>query len=684
MDLKTPIELIPRIGSAYAKKLEKLGLSTVQDLLFYFPHRYEDFSHLTKVKDVVEKQKVCLKGKIIEINNHVTFRHRLVITEALFKDPTGTLKVVWFNQPYLAEDLLDQEVYLAGQIKRNKEGIYLSSPIQEKVKKGEKPVHLARLVPVYPETKGLTSRWLRYIIKNLLPLGEQLEDPLPDSLRKKYHLIGLSEAIAAIHFPSSLAAAAKAKERLAFEELFLLQLQGLRLKQQNQAQPAFAIPINLPVIKQFIQSLDFSLTDSQRKTAWQILQDLTKAQPMSRLLEGDVGSGKTVVAAIAILNTAKAKYQSALMAPTSVLAQQHFQTFQEFFKGFRLRIALLTNDASFINQKKVSPETLLKDLKDGKINLLIGTHSLIQDRVQFKNLAFVIVDEQHRFGVNQRAKLRKTDNFVPHFLSITATPIPRTLALTLYGDLDLSLLTEIPKNRLAVQTSIVKPSERSAAYQFIRKEIKAKHQVFVVCPRIEAGSDEVKTATEEYKKLSKEIFPEFKVGLLHGRLKPAEKEKVLQDFQKNKIQILVATSVVEVGLDIPNATVMMIEGAERFGLAQLHQLRGRVGRSFQQSYCFLFTESASATTRQRLKALEKSQDGFALAEKDLQLRGPGDIYGHNQWGIPDLAMANLNNLPLIEKTRQAAKELLDQDPDLSHFPLLRKELKRFHEKTFLE
>lgn len=684
MELKTPIELIPRIGSAYAKKLEKLGLTTVQDLLFYFPYRYEDFSKITKINKVKEKQKVCLKGKITEINNHVTFRHRLVITEALLRDKTGTIRVVWFNQPYLAEDLLNQEVYLAGRVKRDKKGIYLSSPIQEKARKGEKPVHLARLVPIYPETKGLTSRWLRYIMKNILPLREELEEPLPEKIRQKYHLLDLPTAIAAIHFPPSLKMADKARERLAFEELFLLQLQGLQLKQQNQAQPAFAIPIDIPLIKKFTQSLGFTLTNAQRKAAWQILQDLSKAQPMSRLLEGDVGAGKTVVAAIAILNTAKAKYQSAFMAPTAILAQQHFQTFRRLFKGFRLQIALLTNELSFLNTKKITPEALLKELQAGKIDLLIGTHSLIQDRVQFKNLAFVIIDEQHRFGVNQRAKLRKTDNFVPHFLSMTATPIPRTLALTLYGDLDISLLAERPKNRLPVQTKIIDPSERPAAYQFIRKELKAGHQAFVVCPRIEAGGDEVKTAKEEYKKLSKEIFPEFKVGLLHGRLKAAEKEQVLKDFQKNKIKVLVATSMVEVGLDIPKATVMMIEGAERFGLAQLHQLRGRVGRSIYQSYCFLFTESASATTRRRLKALEKCQDGFELAEKDLQLRGPGDIYGHNQWGIPDLAMANLNNLALVEKTRQAAQELLEDNPNLSHFPLLRKKLKRFQKKTFLE
>jgi len=684
MDLETPIEAVPRIGAAYARKLKKLGLETVQDLLFYFPHRYENLSQITPVKEVKEKTKVCLQGKITEISSHPTFRHRLTITEALFQDGTGTLKVVWFNQPYLAEELLNQEVYLAGRIKRGKEGIYLSSPVQEKVKKGEESLHLARLVPIYPETKGLTSRWLRYIIKSLLPVKKQLKDPLPPEIRKKYKLLSLSLAIDAIHFPQSLAKAEKARARFAFEELFILQLQALQSKMKNASQSASAIPIDIPLVQKFVQSLDFQLTPSQKKAAWQILKDLAKSQPMSRLLEGDVGSGKTVVAAMAVLNTAHAKYQAALMVPTSVLAQQHFQTFSRLFQGFRLKIGLLTNEASRLNRRSLPPEELLEKLATGKVDFLIGTHSLIQNRVQFSNLALVIIDEQHRFGVRQRARLKKVSGqkTVPHFLSLTATPIPRTLALTLYGDLDLSLLTEVPANRLPVQTKIIGPGEKSASYQFIRQEAKARHQAFIVCPRIESEEEAVKTVKAEYKKLSREIFPELKIGLLHGRLKPAEKEKVIRDFQAHRLQILVSTSVIEVGIDIPRATVMMIEGAERFGLAQLHQLRGRVGRSSRQSFCFLSTEFTTAN--RRLRALVNCQDGFELAEKDLELRGPGDIYGASQWGIPDLAMANLNNLPLIEKTRQVAKELLAKNPELQNLPLLRQKLKLLQKTTHLE
>ena len=686
MDLNTPIEAVPRIGPSYAQKLKKLGLKTVQDLFFYFPRRYEDLSHITKVNQVQEKQKVCLKGKILEINNQPIFRRHLTLTEALFQDETGSLKVIWFNQPYLAEGLLNQEVYLAGRIKQGKEGIYLSGPVQEKVKDGFPPTHLARLVPIYPETKGLTSRWLRYVINSLLPIRKQLKDTLPPEIRKKHKLSSLSLAIDAIHFPQSLAKAEKARARFSFEELFLLQLQALRLKMKNASQPASAIPIDIPLVQKFVQSLDFQLTPSQKKASWQILKDLTESRPMSRLLEGDVASGKTVVAAMAILNTTKAKHQVALMAPTSVLAHQHFQTFSKLFKGFRVRIGLLTNEASRLNSRNISPEELLEKLKEGKIDFLIGTHSLIQDRVQFKNLALVVIDEQHRFGVRQRAKLRKISgqNIVPHFLVATATPIPRTLALTLYGDLDISLLTEIPANRWPIKTKIIDPGQRSATYQFIRKEIKAGHRAFVVCPRIESEDEEVKTAKAEYKKLSQDIFPEFKVGLLHGRLKAGEKEKTIRSFQANRINILVSTSVIEVGIDIAQATVMMIEGAERFGLAQLHQLRGRVGRSQYQSYCFLLTDSSSVTANRRLKALVKCQDGFELAEKDLKLRGPGDIYGTSQWGLPDLAMANLGNLPLIEKTRQAAKDLLNKDPNLVDFPLLKQKLKHLQQKAYLE
>jgi ATP-dependent DNA helicase RecG len=690
MNLQTLLGEIPHIGPSHQQTLYRLGLKTVSDLLFYFPNRYQDFSHITPVAKVIAGQIVCLKGKIIDIKSNRTFYRRLTITEALLQDKSGAIRVIWFNQPFLSEQLNQAEVCLMGKITRKDGSLCLNSPSHELVKGKKKTdwIHGGRIVPVYPETKGLNSRWLRSIIYPLLRKIEgEIIDPLPAEIREKYHLPSLKEVVREIHFPSSLTKATLAKDRFAFEELFLIQLLALQNKQKNQKNPSFAIPIDLDLVKGFIETLPFQLTNSQRKVTWRILRDMESSQPMSRLLEGDVSSGKTIVATIAALNAIRAGFQVALMAPTSVLAQQHFQTISRLLKEFKISLALLTGETQKIKGRKSSATQILKQLKEGKIDLLIGTHSLIQDRVNFKKLALVVIDEQHRFGVNQRTKLRKQQaKIIPHFLSMTATPIPRTLALTLYGDLDLSLLKEKPKNLREIETKIVNPRHRINAYKFIEKQIAEGRQAFVVCPRIESenGAEEIKTVKKEFAKLTKEIFPDLKVKMLHGQMKAEEKEKVIKAFREGKIDILISTSVVEVGIDIPNASVMMIEGAERFGLAQLHQLRGRVGRSQYQSYCFLFAESSSQNTRQRLAALVHSQDGFELAEKDLQIRGPGSIYGHTQWGIPDLAMANLKNLALVEKTREAAQELLKRYPDLEPFPKLRERVKNFHSKIHLE
>jgi ATP-dependent DNA helicase RecG len=460
-----------------------------------------------------------------------------------------------------------------------------------------------------------------------------------------------------------------------------------------------------------VDSLPFKLTDAQKKCGWQILKDVEKSRPMNRLLEGDVGSGKTVVAALAILNTAKAHFQVAFMAPTEILAKQHFQGVSKLLQNFSLNVGLLTGKSDKYVSKKLknqvieaSRKKILEKSLNGEIDLLIGTHALIQDQVKFKNLALVILDEQHRFGVEQRARLiakekQKNNGRVPHLLSMTATPIPRTLALTIYGDLDLSLIDELPKGRKKIITKIISPANRSKAYDFIKKQVKTGRQVFVICPRIEPKNNdelkkiplsqltqknkallswaEVKAVKEEYEKLSQKIFPDFRVGMLHGKLSSKEKEKTMSEFKKKKIQILVSTSVVEVGVDIPEATVMMIEGAERFGLAQLHQFRGRVGRSRYQSFCFLFTDSPAKKTRMRLKALVNCNNGFELSEKDLQIRGPGNLIGNKQWGIPDLAMSALKDIFLVEKIRKTAKDLLDSDPELKKYPLLAKKLVEF-------
>jgi ATP-dependent DNA helicase RecG len=718
--LSFPIEKLSFVKLVYQKKLKKLGIKTISDLLFHFPHRYEDFSQIIPISQVRINQSCCILGKILEIENKKTWKKKMILTQAILKDKTGALKVVWFNQPYLIRVLKPKNlVCLAGKILLDKEGLYLSNPTYEKLPVIDKIrlanlIHTGRLVPVYPETEGLSSRWLRSIIKPLLlKFREKLKDPLPEKILKKENLLPIKEAIWQIHFPDSKKMAEKARERFSFEEIFFIQLYVLKQRMKLNKYSAIPIPLNLEFLQNLVKSLPFKLTNAQKKSAWQILKDLEKERPMNRLLEGDVGSGKTVVATLAILNVAKAGYQTAFMAPTEILAKQHFQTIWQILKNFNLNIGLLTGkEDKFFSKKlknqpiEISRKKLLEKTKEGKIDLLIGTHALIQDKVKFGKLALVIVDEQHRFGVEQRARLthstvnnQQSRVKIPHLLSMTATPIPRTLALTLYGDLDLSLIDELPKGRKMVITKVIAPEERKKAYDFIRKEIKKGRQAFVICPRIERqrtkGKEqgakeeifslaEVRAVEEEYERLSKEIFPDLKIGMLHGKMGLKEKEKIMEDFKNKKIDILVSTSVIEVGIDVPNATVMMIEGAERFGLAQLHQFRGRVGRSKYQSFCFLFSESLSEKAKKRLKALIECQNGFELAEKDLEIRGPGDFSGTRQWGIPDLVMSALKDIKLVEKTRETAKEILEKDPELIKYPLLREKLKKFRERVHLE
>ncbi len=698
MNLSTPIAELPRIGPAYQKRLRKLGIKTVQDILFHFPHRYEDFSNIIPISKVKFGEACCIQGKILGIKNTRTWKRKMFLTEAVVEDGTGAIKVIWFNQPYLINVLQPKDnVCLAGKVSLDKNGLYLSNPAHEKppTSTGGGLTHTGRIVPVYPETEGLSSRWLRYILKSLLiKFGNEIQDPLPEKIIKEHKFLPIQKAIWQIHFPDSLNLAKLARERFSFEELFFIELWVLRERMKLANQIAFSIPLNLELVQNFVKSLPFKLTDAQKKSTWQILKDLEKPRPMSRLLEGEVGSGKTVVAAIAALNTIKQGFQAALMAPTEVLAKQHFKTVWELLKNFKINIGLLTGkEDKFFSKKlknqviEISRQKLLEKTRKGEIDLLIGTHALIQDKVRFGNLALVILDEQHRFGVEQRARLCQQSNIrtIPHLLSMTATPIPRTLALSIYGDLDLSLIDELPRGRKKIITRVVPPQERQKTYDFIRKEIKKGRQAFVICPRIEEeGKLEIKAVKAEYEKLSKDVFPDLKVGMLHGKLAGKEKEKIMRDFKNKKVDILVSTSVVEVGVDVPNAAVMLIEGAERFGLAQLYQFRGRVGRAKYQSYCFLFTDSPAKKTHQRLKALISCENGFELAEKDLKIRGPGDFSGARQWGIPDLVMDSLKDIFLVEKTRNSAKEILSEDPSLKKFPLLRERLKKFQEKIHLE
>jgi ATP-dependent DNA helicase RecG len=702
--LATPIADLPRVGPVLTKRLQKLGLQTVTDLLYYYPFRYEDFSAITPVVSIRPDAEVTIRAKINLIANKRSWRRKMYLTECLVSDHSASIKIIWFNQPFITKLLkAGDEAYFSGKAEYSTYGLQLINPSYEKVKKEQ--THTARIVPVYSLTANLTEKQIRYLIKLILPLTKTVAEWIPPEILRQYQLIGLGQALHEVHFPTNKKTLIQARTRLKFNELFLIQLKTQSIRQALSLAKAPPITFNQPLTKKFVDSLPFKLTTSQKSAAWEILRDLHKTRPMNRLLEGDVGSGKTVVAAIAMLNVIDNGFQAAYMAPTEILAQQHYKTLQLLLKKQKIKIGLLTRTNKKSANRTTTHKKLLQQIANGKMPIVIGTHALIQEKVLFKNLGFVIIDEQHRFGVDQRKTLRqKTQNIeprtknqnvqsskfivqslVPHLLSMTATPIPRSLALTLYGDLDLSVIAELPAGRRKILTKIVPPEKRPLAYTFIRDEIKKGRQVFVICPLIEE-SDKlgVKAATAEYERLKKHVFPDLTIGLVHGKLKTAEKERVMQDFSANKINILVATAVVEVGIDVPNASVMMIEGAERFGLAQLHQFRGRVGRAAHQSYCFVFTDSDSEKTMERLNALVTAKNGFELAEKDLSFRGPGEIYGLRQSGFPDLRLAKLTDYPLIQETRSAAETIFIKDPNLSGWPSLREKLHLYSEHIHLE
>jgi ATP-dependent DNA helicase RecG len=679
MSLSTPVGKIAGVGEKYSHLLKSLGIKNIRDLLFYFPRRWDDFSNITSINKVSDNSSVTIKGTVWQIKNQRSKVKRRFLTIATLADETGTIDVIWYGQPYITKNIKNNdEVILSGRVSENKNKFTLQNPTYEALKgngDGLETVHVGRIVPVYAETEGLSSRWLRFKIKPLLFLADKVRDYLPEEIKKSQGLMFLPEAIKQVHFPDDNEKLRKAKYRLAFDELFLIQLSNFKQKLAWQENKGISIRFDQKLINDFVSLLPFKLTDSQKKSSWEILKDLEKQIPMNRLLEGDVGSGKTVVASIAILETVKNGHQVAYMAPTEILAQQHYKTIGKLFELFDVKISLLLGST-----KPKEKEKITNAIKNKKTDLVIGTHALLQEHINFPNLALVIIDEQHRFGVEQRSTLRKKikGKFFPHLLTMTATPIPRTLALALYGDLDLSIISEMPPGRQKVISKIVRPLERKKTYDFIKKEVKIGNRVFVVCPLIEE-SDQlgIKSTKEEYKKLSVRIFPDLKIGMLHGRMKGQEKDEIMKRFKDGKINILVSTSVVEVGIDIPEATVMMIEGAERFGLAQLHQFRGRVGRGIHQSYCFLFTDKPSGNTFKRLYALIRSDNGFELAEKDLSIRGPGEIYGLKQHGIPDLKMASLTDFDLIKEARKEAVKILRVDPKLKSYPGLIKEMQYF-------
>ncbi len=703
MNLSDPIADHFRITERQKTALKKIGLKTIEDLLFYLPHRHESFSERKNIIDLTEGDKTTVFGRVVEIKKNRAMRRRLYYTEATIGDFTSTVKAIWFNQPYIEKILAKgDKVALTGKITHGKSGLYLSNPTYEKVNEYEDLGEGAALLAIYSETPGISSKWLRFAIqKSLKSIGkETLQDPIPVNVLEKYHLPSIYSSLIYIHTPQRLGDAEVARKRFAFEEIFFIQLARLKEREEFKKHHSFKISVGQKEMEAFLKIFPFELTPSQKKSVGQILEDFGKDEPMSRLLEGDVGSGKTAVAVAATFAAVQSGYQVAYMAPTEILANQHFKSFINYFSQLRLttKIGLITSSGAFKYPSKVNPtqptpiskSQLLKWVISGEIPILIGTHSLIQKNVKFKKLAFVIIDEQHRFGTRQRAKLVKDkSSAAPHLLSMTATPIPRTLALTIYSDLDLSLLDEMPSGRQKVITQIVHPDNRASTYEFIREKIKEGRQLFVICPRInepDATKENAlyaKAVKEEAKRLEAEIFPEFEVGILHGKMTPKEKDEALEDFRKNKTHILVATSVVEVGIDIPNATMIIIEGAERFGLAQLHQLRGRVIRGTHQPYCFVFTDSHSEKTHQRLHALEHAQNGFELAEYDLELRGTGELSGTKQWGVSDIGMEALKNIKMVEAAREESQKILARDPELNKYPLIAKRLEE-QEKTHFE
>ena len=667
------IESLPRIQKPQIAALLKLGINTFGDLLMYFPYRYLDFSKNQTIKDLKPGENVSLKVKINSIASRFSFRGRMSLAEAVVSDETGSIKVTWFNQPYLAKSLQSgDELFLAGAADYYNSKLQLTNPIYEKT--SDFPIHTSRLVPLYHLKQSLYPKTFRNFVSYVLPLAKQVNDSLPGDIVKNQQLMDLSSTIETSHFPKSFEDLDKAKRRLAFEEIFINQLAAQKYKMELALKQSHAIKFNQSLIKDFVSNLPFELTAEQKKAAWEVLQDMEKKIPMNRLLEGDVGSGKTLVALIAALQAVSDGFQVALLAPTEILAQQHFNTANKFLKNSGHKICLLTNAFSKIGSDEIPKIKLQKLISEGMPALYIGTHALLQKRVKFKKLALVIIDEQHRFGVDQRAQLIHSGRKVPHLLSLTATPIPRTLKLAFFGELDISQIKSKPLGRKNIASKLVDTANRHKAYDFIANQIKIGRQAFVITPLIEE-SDKLgaKSAKKELENLQK-IFSQFKIGLLHGKLKSSEKESVMKEFLENKIHILVSTSVVEVGVDVPNASVMLIEGSERFGLAQLHQFRGRVGRAEHQSYCFLFTSDEKPETKERLEQFVKTQDGFALAELDLKQRGFGEIYGQEQSGI-NFKYFDLSYTSLIEPARQEAKKLLGDDINLNKYPALQTKIK---------
>ncbi len=709
MLLSDPLSDHFRLAGTQVRALEKLQIRSVRDLLFHFPSRYETGGSESSIGGLALGQEATVIGVLEKLEIRKSWKRKIPVAEGRIRDESGSIKVMWFHQPYLAKKFAEgTPVKAVGKITGTSGKLYLANPAVERIDPTSyHPVQTKRdgdekIFAVYPESRGVTSLWVRHALERLFAGGalEKIEDPIPEEMRTRYHLPSLKAALQWIHTPKDLKNAEAARKRFAFEEVFFIQLLMQKERALEAKEKGFVVRTDKDFIAPFMEAFPFSATNAQHRAIEAILADMSKGAPMSRLLEGDVGSGKTAVAATAAYAVAHSRpsgkdfgnLQVAYMAPTEILAKQHFESFIKYFENFPLPIGLITGSGckkfpSKVNREKatdISRSQFLKWVKNGEIPIVIGTHALIQKSVEFKHLALVIIDEQHRFGTMQRKKLARKDVAIPHLLSMTATPIPRTLALTIYGDLDLTLLDEMPPGRKTIITDILTPNERERAYAKMREELKAGRQAYVICPRIDEPDPtkllalNAKSVKEEAKRLAKDIFPEYRIEILHSKMKPKEKDEVMGRFARHETDILVATSVVEVGVNVPNATLILIEGAERFGLSQLHQLRGRVLRSTHQSYCFALPESRGDKTRERLQALKTAKNGFELAEMDLMQRGPGELYGRSQWGISDVGMEALKNLKLVEAARTEAHKLIEEDPELTKHPLL---LERVHERA---
>lgn len=710
------LEDIFRLNPIQKQALKRLGLNNEADLLSYLPNRYETGGDRKNIADLSEDENAIICGKISGLKTSKAFRKKIPMSEAFIEDETGKIKIIWFHQAYLAKTIPEGKVIeLRGKVTKRKDNLYLANPevrdslgwraAKESLFYDEHSGTLSAdfITPVYPETRGLSSGWFYYHIKKLISLGshEKMTDSLPDEILKKYNLPSLSTALIWIHLPKKVSDSISARKRFSFEEVFFIQLARLRDKKIYQSNPSYRAKVSRADLKDFLKRFPFKPTEAQLKAIDQILTDFGKNQPMIRLLEGDVGSGKTAVAATTAFAIVSAGLEVGYMAPTEILARQHFESFIKYFAHLGVQVGLITGKECRKFPSKINPHDsthisrsqLLKWVANGEIPILVGTHALIQKQVRFKNLAYVIIDEQHRFGVLQRAKLVKKqqeEKPLPHLLSMTATPIPRTLALTIYGDLDLTLLDQMPAGRQPVITKIIPPDKREEAYDHIRQELNAGRQAYVICPRIDEPDPDkelalqAKSVRTEAKRLEEKVFPEFSVDLMHSKLKPKDKEATMQEFSDGEIDILVSTSVVEVGVNVPNATIIIIEGAERFGLAQLHQLRGRVLRSNHQAYCYIFSETKNGKSMERLKALVNAKNGFELAELDLALRGSGTITGGKQWGISDIGMEAIRNLKMVEVARTEAEQIIEADPELKNYPEFSKRLNGKNKDTHFE